>query len=176
MQFQHTHLQGAWIIDPEWREDLRGGFARSFCVREFEAVGLPTTFVQCNMSRNTIRGTLRGLHWQEAPFAEGKLVRCTRGAVYDVMVDIRPHSPTYMQYLGVELSEQNGRAVYIPEGFAHGYQSLTNDSEVFYMVTASYHPPASSGLRWNDPAIAIDWPIGQPILSERDSNWELLTA
>jgi dTDP-4-dehydrorhamnose 3,5-epimerase len=166
--FTPTALEGVWQIDLERRTDPRGHFARSFCAEEFAAHGLPPGFVQCNVSFNTRRGTLRGLHWQAEPHPEGKLVRCARGAIFDVAVDLRPGSPTLHRWVGAELTARNGRALFIPPGFAHGFQTLADDSEVFYQMTEAYHGALSRGARWNDPAFAIAWPLPDPILSERD--------
>ena len=166
--FTPTTLTGLWLIDLERRPDPRGYFARSFCTKEFADHGIVAPFVQCNLSYNTNRGTLRGMHWQAEPYPEGKLVRCTRGAIFDVAVDIRDDSPTRHQWVGVELSAENGRALYIPGGFAHGFQTLSDDTEVFYQMTESYHGDLARGARWDDPAFGIDWPVASPILSDRD--------
>ena len=169
MIFQPLHLQGAWLLRPEIRRDPRGHFARTFCSAEFIAHGLPSVFPQCNLSYNETRGTLRGMHWQDDPHPEGKLVRCTRGAIHDVLVDIRPSSPTRHRWLGFDLSAENGDSLYIPAGFAHGFQTLTDDAEVYYMMTETYWPALARGARWDDPAFAIAWPLHDPILSERDT-------
>jgi dTDP-4-dehydrorhamnose 3,5-epimerase len=169
MIFGPTKLDGVWMIDLERREDERGYFARSFCDDEFAKHGLPLSYPQCNLSFNRLRGTLRGLHYQDDPHSEGKLVRCTRGAIYDVAVDLRPGSPTLCRWIGVELSPVNGRAVFIPKGVAHGFQTLTDDSDVFYQMTEPYDPALARGLRWNDPAFAIGWPLPDPTLSPRDA-------
>jgi dTDP-4-dehydrorhamnose 3,5-epimerase len=166
-----TALDGVWRVDLERHEDSRGSFARTFCADRFAAHGLPGRFVQCSLSTNTHRGTLRGLHWQAEPSGEGKLVRCVRGAVFDVAVDLRPGSPTMHRWVGTELSAQNGRALYIAPGFAHGFQTLQPNSEVFYMMTQAYQPDLARGARWNDPAFAIAWPLPDPILSERDASY-----
>jgi dTDP-4-dehydrorhamnose 3,5-epimerase len=169
--FGATPLAGAVVVDLERREDERGFFARSFCRREFEAHGLDPDVLQCNVSFNRRRGTLRGLHWQEAPHGEAKLVRVTRGALWDVIVDLRPDSPTYCRWFGVELTSDNRRALFIPSGFAHGFQTLGDDVEVFYQMSAFYVPEAQRGVRWNDPAFGIEWPILPPFLSERDATY-----
>jgi dTDP-4-dehydrorhamnose 3,5-epimerase len=170
--FTPTELQGAVIVDLEKREDDRGFFARAWCRREFEDEGLTHRLVQCNLSYNHRRGTLRGLHYQAEPRAEVKLVRCTHGVIYDVIVDLRPRSATFMRWIGVELTAENGRMLYVPEGFAHGYQTLANGTEVFYQVSEFYTPEAERGLRWDDPAFAIEWPAANPrIMSEKDRNW-----
>jgi dTDP-4-dehydrorhamnose 3,5-epimerase len=170
--FRETSLPGAYIIDPERIEDDRGFFARGWCEREFAAKELNTRLSQCNISFNHRRGTTRGMHFQRAPHAEVKLVRCTMGSVYDAIVDVRPDSPTYGRWLGVELSAENRRMLYIPEGFAHGYQTLEDNSEVFYQVSMDHHPESADGFRWNDPQFRIDWPLTEQLtLSSRDATW-----
>ena len=176
MKFSPTKLSGVWLVDLERREDERGFFARSWCQAEFERHGLNPRLVQCNVSFNRKRGTLRGMHYQVAPHAEAKLVRCTRGAIFDVAVDLRPESPTYRHWVGVELTAENGRALYIAEGFAHGFQTLADDSEVFYQMSEFFHPECARGLRWNDPAFGISWPSPNPIISDRDQNLPLQGA
>jgi dTDP-4-dehydrorhamnose 3,5-epimerase len=156
--FTSLPLSGAWIIDPERRSDDRGFFARTYCEREFAAHGISARFVQCNVSFNTRRGTLRGLHYQQSPHEEAKLVSCPRGAIYDVIVDLRPASPTYRRWHSVELSESTGRLLYVPEGFAHGFQTLCGDTMVFYQMGEFYQPDAARGIRWDDPSLAIPWP------------------
>ncbi len=168
MKFSPTKLPGVWIVDMEKHEDERGFFARSWCQREFEEHGLNPNLVQCSVSFNHKKGTLRGMHYQIAPHEETKLVRCTRGAIYDVAVDLRPASPTRKQWLAVELTADNGRALYIPEGFAHGFQTLEDDTEVFYQISEFYFPELSRGFLYSDPALAISWPVTNTILSERD--------
>jgi dTDP-4-dehydrorhamnose 3,5-epimerase len=174
VRFLETELAGVFILELERAEDERGFFARSWCSEEFASRGLNPFVVQCNISQNRRRGTLRGLHFQEAPHAEAKLVRCTRGAIYDVVVDLRPDSPTQLQWLGVELSAANYRMLYVPEGFAHGFQTLCDDTEVFYQMSAAYHAASGRGVRWNDPVLDIRWPVPDPVLSERDANYPLL--
>lgn len=169
MKFVPTPLPGAMVLDLERREDERGFFARSFCQHEFAAHGLDTAVAQCNVSFNRRRGTLRGMHWQVEPHGEAKLVRVTRGALWDVIVDLRPGSAAYCRWFGVELTAENHRALYIPAGFAHGFQTLTDDVEVFYQMSAFYVPEAQRGVRWDDPAFGIEWPIRPPFLSERDA-------
>lgn len=169
VHFQPAELPGLTIIDIKASSDDRGHFARTFCAEEFAQNGLPTAFPQCNTSFNKKTGTLRGMHWQADPFPEGKLVRCTRGIVADVAIDLRPESPTYRRWVSIELSADTARALYIPPGFAHGFQTLAEDSEVFYQMTESYRGDLSRGVRWNDPAFAIVWPIADPILSPRDA-------
>lgn len=175
MIFTETDLPGAWIIDIEPHKDERGYFARVWCAREFEAQGLKTDLVQCNIAYNHSKGILRGMHYQQAPHAEVKLVRCTRGSVYDVIVDLREDSPTRLKWIGVELTEDNHRMLYVPEGFAHGYVTLQDNSELFYQVSEFYTPGAEGGLRWDDPRIAIEWPEqGELLISEKDRSWPLL--
>jgi dTDP-4-dehydrorhamnose 3,5-epimerase len=172
MIFRETELSGVFVIDLEPREDERGFFARAWCQKEFEANGLSSRLVQCNLSFNHRKGTLRGLHYQEEPFAEVKLVRCTRGAIYDVIVDLRRNSATYRQWIGVELSADNRRMLYVPEGFAHGYQTLEDETETFYQVSEFYSPGAERGVRWNDPAFHISWPdVETRIMSDKDASW-----
>ena len=173
MLFTETRLKGAFIIDIEPREDERGFFARSWCEEEFKEHGLNPQLVQCNISFNKKRGTLRGMHYQVAPFPEAKLVRCTMGAIYDVIIDLRADSSTYKQWFSVELSAENRCALYIPEEFAHGLQTLTDNAEVFYQMSEFFHPECAMGLRWNDSEFSIIWPINNPIISFQDTNWEL---
>ena len=168
MKFSPTKLPDVWIVDLEKREDERGFFARSWCQREFEQYGLNPRLVQCSISFNRKKGTLRGMHYQIAPHEETKLVRCTRGAIYDVAVDLRPNSPAYKQWTAVELSSDNERMLYIPEGCGHGFQTLADDAEVFYQISEFYFPELSRGVLYSDPALAIPWPVANPILSERD--------
>lgn len=173
MIFTETKLKDAYIIDLELREDHRGGFARTFCAKEFEAHGLKPMVAQCNMSFNHKAGTLRGMHYQLPPAAETKLVRCTKGAIYDVIIDMRPDSPSYLQHIGVELTADNRRALYVPEMFAHGYQALTDGAEVVYQVGEFYTPGYERGLRYDDPAFGIEWPMPVTVISEKDSAWAL---
>jgi dTDP-4-dehydrorhamnose 3,5-epimerase len=169
---KETKLKRAFVIEPEKRTDERGFFARVWCRREFEAHGLATNIVQSNVSVSKKAGTLRGMHYQKAPFEEAKLIRCTKGAIYDVIIDLRPTSSTYTQWIAEELTEHNYRMLYVPEGFAHGFQSLTDDVEVFYHVSQFYSPEAERGIRWNDPQFGIQWPeIGTRIISDKDRNW-----
>ncbi|HEY9742003.1 MAG TPA: dTDP-4-dehydrorhamnose 3,5-epimerase [Coleofasciculaceae cyanobacterium] len=176
MIFTETKLKGAFIIDLENREDDRGFFARSFCAKEFEDHGLKPTVAQCNLSFNHKKGTLRGMHYQVPPAAETKLIRCTQGAIYDVIVDMRPESPTYLAHIGVELTAENRRALYVPELFAHGYQALTDGAEVGYQVGEFYTPGYERGLRYNDPILAIEWPTEVTVISEKDAAWALLES
>ncbi len=172
MIFGETQLAGAYVVDLEPREDERGFFARAWCAEEFAERGLSTEIAQCNVSFNHHKGTLRGMHYQVAPHEEVKLIRCTRGSIYDVIVDLRPHSPTYLDWIGVELSADNRRWLYVPNGFAHGYQTLEDSTETYYQVSASYAPGAERGLRWDDPAIGIEWPeAGERIISAKDRSW-----
>jgi dTDP-4-dehydrorhamnose 3,5-epimerase len=168
MIFTETKLKGAFIIDLEPHRDERGFFARSWCRNEFQEHGLNPRLTQCNISFSKRHGTLRGMHYQIAPFAEAKLVRCIRGILYDVILDLRPNSATFKQWLAVELTSENRRAIYVPEGFAHGFQTLTDNVEVFYQMSEFYHPESAGGVRWNDPAFGIEWPVNEPILSEKD--------
>jgi dTDP-4-dehydrorhamnose 3,5-epimerase len=169
--FAPTKLDGAVVIDLERREDDRGFFARSFCRREFEEHGLDPCVAQCNVSFNLRRGTLRGMHWQAAPHGEAKLVRATQGAIWDVIIDLRPDSPSYGEWFGIELAAETRRALYIPDGFAHGFQTLVPNTEVFYQMSTSYVAESQRGLRWNDPAFGITWPVDPPFMSERDASY-----
>jgi dTDP-4-dehydrorhamnose 3,5-epimerase len=171
VKFTPTDLPGAFLIDLEPIVDERGFFARTWCGEEFAEHGLSAALAQCNVSFNRQKGTLRGMHFQVTPHEEAKLVRCTMGAIYDVIVDLRPESPTYSQHLGVELTASNRRALFVPEGCAHGFQTLVDDSEVFYQMSRSYAAGAARGVRWNDPAFAIAWPEQERIISERDQQW-----
>ncbi len=172
MIYTETKLSGAYIIEPEPISDERGFFARTWCRREFRERGLCSDFVQCNISSNARRGTLRGMHYQADPHPEIKLVRCTHGAIYDVIVDLRPASPTRYQWVGVELTATNHRMLYIPAGFAHGFQTLEDASEVFYQMSDFYYPELARGVRWDDPAFGVIWPIAERIISGRDATFE----
>jgi dTDP-4-dehydrorhamnose 3,5-epimerase len=169
MEFRPLELEGAYEILLQPRADDRGAFSRVFCTDEFAKHGLETRYVQTNTSWNFKAGTLRGMHLQRPPHGEVKVVRCTRGAVVDVIVDLRPDSKTYKKWIGLELTEEKRNSIYVPIGFAHGYQALRDNSEVFYMVSAAYAPAHEVGYRWNDPAWNIDWPIKAPILSPKDA-------
>jgi dTDP-4-dehydrorhamnose 3,5-epimerase len=171
VKFTPTDLPGVYLIDLEPIEDERGFFARSWCSEVFVANGLDGNLEQCNISFNRYKGTLRGMHFQAEPHGEAKLVRCTLGAIYDVAVDLRPDSPTYLCHVGAELSAENRRALFIPEGLAHGFQTLTAESEVFYQMSRAYVPGAARGVRWNDPVFAIAWPDDERVISERDKSW-----
>lgn len=175
MKFVPTPLAGAFVLQFEQVEDERGFFARSFCQDEFRMHGLRPVIAQCNVSWNRRRGTLRGLHFQAAPHEEAKVVRCTRGAVWDVIVDLRDGSPTRLRWHPQELNAENRLALYVPEGFAHGFQTLVDDSEVLYQMSEFYHPELARGVRWDDPALAVRWPVAEAILSERDRSYPLLT-
>lgn len=171
MRFIPTTLKDATLIELDKREDDRGYFARSFCEEEFRAAGLPTRFVQANSAGTRLAGTLRGLHYQLPPHAEAKLVRCTGGAVYDVIIDLRPDSPTHGRWEGFELDAASGRMLLVPEGFAHGYQTLADNTEVFYLVSHPYAPGAEAGIRFDDPAFGVEWPLPVTSVSEKDRNW-----
>ncbi|MFM9913960.1 MAG: dTDP-4-dehydrorhamnose 3,5-epimerase [Methylophilaceae bacterium] len=173
MRFVATPIEGAFIVEMEAIEDERGFFARTYCRDEFIAQGLNPDLVQCNVSFNKHRGTLRGMHYQQAPYAESKLVRCTQGEMVDVVVDVRPSSTSYKKWFSVELSAANRRAFYIPEGVAHGFQTLTENTEVFYQMGSRYHPEAARGIRWNDPEFAIDWPLESPVMNDKDKSYVL---
>jgi dTDP-4-dehydrorhamnose 3,5-epimerase len=169
MRFIETELKGAFILELERKEDSRGFFARAFCRAELLEHGLNPAITQCNISFNPREATLRGMHYQADPFAEVKLVRCTSGAIYDVIIDLRRESSTYRNWIGVELSAENRRMLYVPPGFAHGYMTLVENSEVFYQVSQFYHPEHERGIRWNDSAFAIQWPRRPEIISPKDS-------
>ena len=171
MIFTETKLSGAFMIEPEMHEDHRGFFARTFCRREFEAHGLNTNVVQCNISFNKRKGSLRGMHFQASPYSEAKLVRCTTGSIYDVIIDLRSSSSTFKKHFGVELSARNRKMLYIPEEFAHGFQTLEDDTEVFYQMSQFYSAEHSRGVRWDDPAFGISWPSGERIIIERDRTY-----
>ena len=170
MRFTATKLKGVFVIDLEPVEDERGFFARSFCAQAFAEHGLNARLVQCSVSFNRQRGTLRGLHWQAAPHLEAKLIRVTRGALFDVALDLRSDSPTFKQHVAVELTAENRRMLYVPESCAHGFQTLEDNTEVFYQMSESHWPDSARGVRWNDPAFGIEWPpVERRILSERDA-------
>ena len=171
MRFTETRLAGAFVIDHERREDNRGFFARTFCQKEFEAHGLNPHIVQCNVAFNKRVGTLRGLHFQLPPYQEAKLVRCTRGAVYDVIVDLRRDSPTFKKWVAVELTAENRKMLYVPTGFAHSYQTLEDNSEVIYQVSEFYAPEHARGVRYNDRAFDVRWPLEITEISEQDRHW-----
>jgi dTDP-4-dehydrorhamnose 3,5-epimerase len=174
MIFTESRLSGAYLVDLERLTDERGFFARSYCAEEFAARGLGPELRQCSVSYNAHKGTLRGMHYQSAPHEEHKLVRCTAGAIFDVIVDVRTTSPTYRHWFGAELTAGNRRSLFIPPGFAHGFVSLTDHTEVYYMISVAYAPQASRGFRWNDPAFAIEWPLPPAVISARDAAYPLL--
>ncbi len=174
MIFTETKLKGAFIIDLDRREDNRGFFARAFCQNEFRLHGLKPSIAQANIASTRKKGTLRGLHFQYPPAAETKLVRCTRGAILDVIVDLRPESATYLQHISVELNEDNQRALYVPERFAHSYLTLRDDTDTSYQVGEFYTPEAEGGLLYNDPRLGLEWPIPITTISEKDKNFPLL--
>ena len=171
MIFTETPLQGAYIIDLNTIEDERGFFARSWCKMEFGKHNLNPELVQCNISFNNKKGTLRGMHYQEEPYGEAKLVRCTQGSIYDVIIDLRTTSPTFLAWYSVELSAENRKMLYIPESFAHGFQTLADDTEVLYQMSEYYHPGHARGIRWNDPSVSIDWPLDTIIMSKQDREY-----
>lgn len=176
MIFTETKLAGAHIVDLEPRTDDRGFFARAFCANEFAAHNMKTSVVQANISFNHKKGTLRGMHYQVPPAAETKFIRCLRGGIYDVIIDMRPESPTFLQHIGVELTADNHRALYIPEMFAHGFQTLSDDTEVMYLVGEFYTPGYERGLRYDDPALGLEWPLPVSVISEKDATWPLYTV
>ena len=171
MHFAPTALKDATLIELDKHEDARGYFARTFCEEEFRAAGLPARFAQANSAGTRQAGTVRGLHYQVPPHAEAKLIRCTQGAIYDVIIDLRPDSPTRGRWEGFKLDAKSGRMLLVPEGFAHGYQALTGDTEVFYLVSHPYVAGAEAGVRFNDPVFAIAWPLAVTVVSEKDLNW-----
>lgn len=172
MVFRETKLKGAFIIQIEPIEDERGFFSRTWCKNEFEKYGLKSEIAQCNLSYNKKKGTLRGMHYQVEPYRETKLIRCVKGALYDVIIDLRKDSTTYKQWIGVELTENNGMALYVPEGFGHGFQTLVDDTYAIYQVTEFYTPGAERGIRWNDSQFNIQWPEeSKRIISDKDQNW-----
>lgn len=175
MIFIPTRIPGVSVIDIEPKHDERGFFARIFCAKEFETHGIKMITAQCNVSVNHKKGTIRGMHYQKAPAAETKLVRCIRGAIYDVIVDLRPSSPTYKSSIAIELTAENHRSVYIPEMCAHGFQTLTDDAEVFYQMGEFYRPDYQCGARYDDPAFGIKWPLPISVISARDATWPLLS-
>ena len=171
MIFKPTDLPGAFVIEPERRADVRGCFARTYCEREFADHGLDPHVSQCSVSFNHRKGTLRGMHYQSAPFEEVKVVRCNRGSIYDVIIDLRRDSPAYKKWLGIQLDEENGKMLYIPKGFAHGFQTLADKTEVFYQMSQVFSAEYARGVRWNDPAFSIDWPKADLIILDRDRNY-----
>lgn len=171
MKFRAQDLPGAFLIEPEPHADERGFFARTWCADEFAEAGLPSEIVQTNLSRTRLRGTIRGMHYQRPPSREGKVVRCIAGGIFDVIVDIRPDSPAFLRHVGVELTPENRLALYVPPGFAHGFQTLEVDSEVWYQMTDRYQPGLGGGLRWDDPALGIEWPLEPTAINDRDATY-----
>ena len=171
MLFKQTKFKGVFIIEPERLKDRRGFFARTFCKKEFEKHGLNPRIVQCSISLNKKKGTLRGMHYQAFPHQEAKLVSCIRGAIYDITIDLRPDSPTFKQWLAVELTADNHRMLYVPEGVAHGFQTLVDNTEILYQMFEFYYPECARGVRWNDPAIGIQWPFKNCIVSPKDQQY-----
>jgi dTDP-4-dehydrorhamnose 3,5-epimerase len=176
MIFQETKLMGAFIVELDKNEDERGFFARAFCAKEFEQHGLRPKVVQANMSHSYRKGTIRGMHYQLPPASEPKFIRCISGAIWDVIIDMRPESPTYLQHIGVELSAANRRALYVPDMFAHGHQALTDGAELLYLVGGFYTPGCERGVRFDDASIGIEWPLPLTVISEKDKNWPLLSV
>jgi dTDP-4-dehydrorhamnose 3,5-epimerase len=176
MIFTETVLQGPYIVDLETRMDARGFFARAFCQKEFDAHGLKSPIAQTNVAFNNQKGTVRGMHFQFPPAAEAKFVRCTRGAILDIIIDLRPESDTYLQHIAVDLTEDNHRALYVPERFAHGYQVLQDKTEVSYQASEFYTPGTEGGLLYNDPQLELNWPLTVTMVSEKDRAWSLLAV
>lgn len=174
MRFTETALRGAWVIEPTPHEDDRGRFMRAWCAREFAEHGLNFLPVQANMGYSPRKGTVRGMHFQEAPALEAKLIRCTRGAIFDAVIDLGPESSSYGQWCGAELSAENGRMLYVPEHCAHGYQTLEECTEIYYMTSGFYTPRSVRGVRFDDPAFSIQWPLVATVVSEQDRNWPLV--
>lgn len=170
MNLAQTKIPGVYFVDPQRHEDRRGFFCRTWCAQRFAELGLNPELAQCSISFNLKKGTLRGMHYQAAPHQEAKLVRCTMGAIFDVAIDLRPRSATYLRWVGVELSAENRRMLYLPEGVAHGFQTLCDNTEVFYQISTRYEPRAARGVRWDDPLFGIEWPCVVSEISERDRN------
>ncbi|MEM1223320.1 MAG: dTDP-4-dehydrorhamnose 3,5-epimerase [Verrucomicrobiota bacterium] len=173
MKFSKTPLKDAWVIELEPKSDDRGYFARAFCKNEFDELGIESNVVQVNVSFNHKAGTLRGMHYQKEPAQETKIIRCTQGAIYDVIIDLRKDSPTYMQHFGIELSAQNMLKLFVPRGFGHGYLTLEDNTEARYMVSEFYTPELEAGVRYDDPVFGIEWPIPISVISEKDARWPL---
>jgi dTDP-4-dehydrorhamnose 3,5-epimerase len=171
MLFLETEIKGVFILEIKKLEDERGFFGRSWCKNEMENHGLNSNVVQANTSFSKLKGTLRGMHFQKHPFEESKLIRCTKGAIYDVIIDLRPSSPTFKKWLGIELTEDNYKMLYVPEKFAHGFLTMTNNCEVTYLVTQFYTPGSEAGIRWNDPVFGISWPDEVRVISDKDKNF-----
>ncbi len=176
MRFTTTPLAGAWVIDSDPHKDDRGWFMRVWCAEEFSEHGIEFKPVQANMGLSLHKGTIRGLHFQKAPALEAKLIRCTRGSIFDVAIDIRPESSTYGKWYGIELSSENNRMLYVPEGYAHGYQTLQDSTEIYYLTSQYYTPKLSFGVRFNDPLFCIKWPLAVTMVSEQDRNWPLIKS
>ncbi|MEH1809496.1 dTDP-4-dehydrorhamnose 3,5-epimerase [Nostoc sp.] len=176
MIFTETKIKEAFIVDLELHRDIRGFFARSFCTQEFQDRGLKPTIAQCNLSFNYKKGTLRGMHYQMPPSQETKLVRCIRGAIYDVIIDLRPDSPSYLSHIGIELTAENRLALYIPDRCAHGFQTLSNETEVMYQMGDFYAPEYAGGYRYDDPAFGIEWPLSVTEISDKDRAWSLFES
>jgi dTDP-4-dehydrorhamnose 3,5-epimerase len=176
MHFEETQIKNAWLIDPDPKKDDRGRFMRAWCSFEFHDHGLSFQPVQANMGFSLVRGTIRGMHYQVSPALEAKLVRCTRGAAFDVVIDLRAESPTYGQWISAQLTAENGRMLYVPEGCAHGFQSVEDNTEIYYMTSALYHPQAVRGVRFDDPAFDIQWPLPATLVSQQDRNWPLVPS
>ena len=174
MIFTETKLKGSFIIELELLEDERGFFARTLDKKQFKKYNLNPQLIQCNISFNKKKGTIRGMHYQLAPYGENKLVRCTDGKIFDVIIDLRPHSETFRNWMGVELTEKNYKMLYVPKGFAHGFQTLENNTEVFYQMTDNYMPEYTKGLRWDDKIIGIKWPLKPTMISQKDLSYEFL--
>lgn len=174
MKFTETGLSGSFVVDMDPMKDHRGYFGRAYCAKEFEAQGISVKVVQANMSGTIKKGTVRGLHYQVPPASEPKFIRCVRGAIYDVIVDMRPESPTFLQHFAVELTADNHKAIYVPDMFAHGHQALSDDVEIFYLVGEFYTPGCERGVRFDDPAIGIEWPLPVSVVSDKDGAWPLL--
>lgn len=172
MLFKETTLKDSYVIEPQIHKDQRGLFFRTFCEKEFESKNLSSHFPQCSISVNPLKGTIRGMHYQVTPYEEAKLVRCIKGSIYDVILDLRTDSPSYMKFFSIELSEYNNYALYIPKGFAHGFQTLEDNSILYYHISEFYNDNASKGIRYNDPIFNITWPLEISIISERDKNYE----
>ena len=174
MKFTQTSLSGSFVVDMDPMKDHRGYFGRAYCAKEFEANGISSKVVQANMSGTIKKGTVRGLHYQVPPASEPKFIRCVRGAIYDVIVDMRPESPTFLQHFGVELTADNHKAIYVPDMFAHGHQALSDDVEIFYLVGEFYTPGCERGVRFDDPAVGVEWPLPVSVVSDKDATWPLL--
>jgi len=174
MHFLPTGIEGAWVVDPTPHQDSRGRFFRAWCQQEFQQHDIDFVPLQANIGFSTATGTIRGMHFQNAPAPEAKLIRCTRGAMFDVVLDLRSNSPTFAQWYGIELTPKNGRMLFVPENCAHGYQTLQPDTEMYYMTSAMYAPDAAHGVRFDDPAFDIRWPLRITAISEQDCNWPLM--